>query len=116
MATNTAMTRATASAPRSGKLIASVFGKTIAQVRAITNKPVLLSETAVGPEAGRALKIPGLFAGMRQYKTLGLVWFDKDQNPSTTIYRQDWRLEGNQAAVAAFRVAESQALNTSGGT
>ena len=28
----------------------SVFGKTIAQVRAITNKPVLLSETAVGPE------------------------------------------------------------------
>ncbi len=55
---------------------ASVFGQTIAQVRAFTRKPVLLSETAVGPQAGQAAKIGNLFAGMRQYQTLGLVWFD----------------------------------------
>ena len=61
----------------------SVFGKTIAQVRTITNKPVLLSETAVGPNPGQAAKIANLFAGMHQYGTLGLVWFDIAQNDGT---------------------------------
>jgi hypothetical protein len=79
----------------------SVFGKTIAQVRAITDQPVLLSETAVGPEAGQAVKIPSLFAGMRQYDTLGLVWFDIAQDNG--IYHQDWHIEDNPAAEAAFR-------------
>jgi hypothetical protein len=79
----------------------SVFGKTIGQVRAFAGKPVLLSETAVGPEAGQALKIPGLFAGMRRYGTLGLVWFDVAQNDG--LYHQDWRIEGSAAAEAAFR-------------
>ena len=45
-------------------------------MRRFTDKPVLLSETAVGPIAGRAVKIPDLFRGMRRYNTLGLVWFD----------------------------------------
>ena len=79
----------------------SVFGKTIAQVRLLTHKPVLLSETAVGPGAGQPEKIGELFAGIRQYQTLGLVWFDIAQNDG--IYHQDWRIENNPAAVAAFR-------------
>ena len=83
----------------------SVFGKTIAQVRLFTGKPVLLSETAVGPAAGQAAKIPDLFAGMRQYGTLGLVWFDIAQNDG--IYHQDWHIEDNPAAEAAFRRAAS---------
>ena len=58
---------------------ASVFGTTIDQVRAFTGKPILLSETAVGPDAGQFVKIQDLFHGMATYKTLGLVWFDKDQ-------------------------------------
>jgi hypothetical protein len=86
---------------RPSDTFASVFGKTIVQVRAITNKPVLLSETAVGPEAGQAAKIPGLFAGMRQYQTLGLVWFDIAQDNG--LYHQDWRIEDSPAAEAAFR-------------
>jgi hypothetical protein len=44
-----------------------IFGETIAQVRGFTGLPVLLSEVAVGSEAGQARKIPDLFAGMRQY-------------------------------------------------
>jgi Glycosyl hydrolase family 26 len=84
---------------------ASVFGKTIAQVRMFTGQPVLLSETAVGPEAGQSTKIPGLFAGMRQYGTLGLVWFDIAQDDG--IYHQDWHIEDHPAAVAAFRQAAS---------
>ena len=79
----------------------SIFGKTIAQVRAFTGLPVLLSEVSVGPEAGQARKIADLFAGMRQYGTLGLVWFDIAQHQG--LYHQDWRIEDNPAAVAAFR-------------
>jgi hypothetical protein len=84
----------------------SVFGKTIAQVRAITNKPVLLSETAVGPGAGQAAKIANLFHGMRQYGTLGLVWFDIKQDDG--LYHQDWRLEDSPPAQAAFRLGASR--------
>ena len=83
----------------------SVFGATVAQVRLFTGKPILLSEAAIGPAAGQAAKIPGLFTGMRQYGTLGLVWFDIAQNDG--VYHQDWHLEDNPAAVSAFRHAAS---------
>ena len=66
---------------------ASVFGQTINQVRAFTSKPVLLSETAVGPDAGQFAKIQDLFHGMAAYKTLGLVWFDKAQHGSGSTTR-----------------------------
>jgi hypothetical protein len=85
---------------------ASVFGKTIAQVRAITSKPVLLSETAVGPGAGQPGKIANLFAGMREYGTLGLVWFDIAQDDG--LYHQDWRIENSPAAQAAFRAGAAR--------
>jgi mannan endo-1,4-beta-mannosidase len=81
---------------------ANVFGTTIDQVRQFTDKPVLLSETAVGPDAGQAEKIPDLFAGIREYKVLGLVWFDKDQHGG--ILHQDWRIEGNQIAEYAIQL------------
>ena len=67
---------------RPSDTFASVFGRTITQVRAFTSKPVLLSETAVGPDAGQFAKIQDLFHGMATYKTLGLVWFDKTQHGS----------------------------------
>jgi mannan endo-1,4-beta-mannosidase len=86
---------------RPSDTFASVFGTTIAQARMFTDRPVLLSETAVGPEAGQAAKIPGLFAGMRQYGTLGLVWFDIAQDDG--IYHQNWHIKDNSAAEAAFR-------------
>jgi glycosyl hydrolase family 26 len=90
---------------RPSDTFASVFGTTIVQVRAFTSKPVLLSETAVGPAAGQFAKIGNLFAGMRRYQALGLVWFDKSQHGS--IYRQNWRIEGNAPAQAAFRLGLS---------
>jgi Glycosyl hydrolase family 26 len=85
-----------------------VFGTTIDQVRDITNKPILLSETAVGPEAGQAAKIPDLFQGMARSKALGLIWFDIAQDDG--IYHQDWRIEASQAAEQAFRLAVRQDL------
>jgi mannan endo-1,4-beta-mannosidase len=93
---------------RSSDTFASVFGTTITQVRAFTNDPVLLSETAVGPAAGQFVKIQDLFHGMAAYKTLGLVWFDKTQHGS--LYRQDWRLEDNPQAVISFRLGVRQEL------
>jgi mannan endo-1,4-beta-mannosidase len=83
----------------------SIFGRTIAQVRAFTLKPVLLSETAVGPDAGQSTKIANLFNGMHQYDTLGLVWFDIRQENG--IYHQDWHIEDSHAAEMTFRHAAS---------
>ena len=85
---------------RSSDTFNSVFGQTIQQVRKFTNQPVLLSETAVGPAAEQFIKIPQLFSGMVRYRTLGLVWFDKNQHAG--IYHQDWRIEDNQNAEDAF--------------
>jgi mannan endo-1,4-beta-mannosidase len=87
---------------RHSDTFAAVFGKTITQVRSFTGKPVLLSETAVGPEAGQFAKIQDLFHGMAKYKTLGLVWFDKPQHGG--IYHQDWRIEDNVQAEISFRL------------
>jgi mannan endo-1,4-beta-mannosidase len=81
---------------------ARVFAKTIDQVRSLTSKPVLLSETAVGPRANQYFGIQNLFAGMRHYNTLGLVWFDKKQDNG--VYHQDWRIEDDPLAVAAFKL------------
>ena len=70
-------------------------------MRTFTHKPVLLSETAVGPAAGQSAKIPDLFAGMHQIQTIGLVWFDIAQHNG--LYHQDWRIENSPSAEAAFR-------------
>jgi hypothetical protein len=45
--------------------------------------------------------LPSLFAGIRRYHLIGLVWFDAAQHSGP--YHQDWQLEGHPAAVAAFR-------------
>jgi hypothetical protein len=93
---------------RPSDTFASVFGKTITQVRTFTSKPVLLSEIAVGPAAGQFPKIQDLFHGMAKYKTLGLVWFDKAQHGS--IFHQDWRLADNPIAQISFRLGVRQEL------
>ena len=75
----------------------SLFGPTIATVRAVTGDPILIAETAVVPAADQPAKIADLFAGIRQYGLLGFVWFDADRDG-------DWRIS-SPAAFAAFRRA-----------
>jgi len=82
-----------------------LFGPSIAAIRNITHKPLLIAETAVGPLAGQAAKIPNLFAGVRTHHLLGFVWFDKAQNSG--LYHQNWRIDDVPAALAAFRRAAS---------
>jgi mannan endo-1,4-beta-mannosidase len=81
----------------------SQFVPTITTIRQFTRKPILIGETAVGPQAGQATGIPDLFAGVRHYHLLGLVWFDVAQHGS--VFKQDWRLEGKPAVAATFREA-----------
>lgn len=96
---------------RPSDTFSSAFGHTIDEVQAFTHKPVLLSETAVGPAAGQFAKIGNLFDGMHRAKTLGLLWFDEDQRGSIdrqdqrgSIYHQDWRIEDSRGAQVAFRL------------
>jgi mannan endo-1,4-beta-mannosidase len=80
-----------------------VFGSTIRQVRAITGKPILLSETAVSPQLNQFAKIADLFNNVRSQNVLGLVWFNVDQ-PANGPYQQDWQIASNSKAQAAFRI------------
>jgi hypothetical protein len=89
---------------RPSDTFATVFGPTISHVRLITNKPILLSETAVAPGTRQFAKINNLFDGMRRYKTLGLVWFDIAQ--AGDVLHQDWRIEGTSSS-SAFRLGVS---------
>jgi mannan endo-1,4-beta-mannosidase len=89
---------------------ASIFGKTINQVRGFTSKPVLLSETAVGPASNPVSNILNLFKGMLAYRTLGLVWFDKDQQGEGGIDHQDWRIENDPLAQPSFQLGISDEL------
>src|SRR6202044_526006 len=80
-----------------------VFGAVLSEVQGL-GKPVIISETAVGPGTGNQVSgIDNLFAGLRASKLLGLIWFDKAQDSGQ--YKQDWRLEGSSALVPAFRRA-----------
>jgi hypothetical protein len=82
----------------------NTFQPMITDIRMLTGKPILLSETAVGPIAG-VNKIPDLYAGIAKDHLLGLVYFDVTQHDGT--YHQNWRLEDNPAALAAFRRANT---------
>lgn len=91
----------------------SVFAQTIKQVREFTDKPILLSETAVALRANQYANILDLFNGMAHYDTLGLVWFDKDQSQLAVSHgdprnvHEDWRIEDNRLAEQAFRLGVS---------
>jgi mannan endo-1,4-beta-mannosidase len=91
-----------------GDNFAKVFGTTIEQVHSFTTRPVLLAETAVGPRAGQFTKILDLFRGMATYKTLGLVWFNIDQDAG--VYHQDWQIQANSLATTAFRLGVREDL------
>jgi mannan endo-1,4-beta-mannosidase len=81
----------------------SVFGPTLTELRTFTNAPVMISEAGIGPNPSRESQISGLFAGALANHIGAVVWFDEDQHDG--IYHQDWKLEGDSAALAAFKAA-----------
>ena len=90
----------------------SVFGSTIADIRAISSAPLLIAETAVGTTTDRESQIDALFAGVRAARLAGVVWFDAAQHAG--LYHQDWRLEDDADACAAFTAAVTAYLGAGG--
>ncbi len=90
----------------------SVLGSTIAAIRSISSAPLLIAETAVGTTANRESQIRALFAGVASARLAGVVWFDEAQHAG--IYHQDWRLEDDPSAQAAFTAAVATYLGAGG--
>jgi mannan endo-1,4-beta-mannosidase len=84
-----------------GQTFAEQFAETIAAVRAVTDAPVLIAETATAGAGAQARAIRELIASVKSYYLAGFIWFDIAQHGGAS--RQDWRLEGHPAAIAAFR-------------
>lgn len=78
---------------------ATVFVPTIEQIRAVTDKPILINETGIGQANSQVRSIPGLVQGARDYHLAGLIYFNEDQN--TDQYHQNWAL--TPAGLAALR-------------
>jgi hypothetical protein len=74
----------------------TLFAGSFRALRKLTHKPVLIGETAAGAGPEQAAQIRTLFAGLTRPHLIGAVWFEGTG-------RQDWRLAGHPAAIAAFR-------------
>jgi hypothetical protein len=75
---------------------------TIDEIRRFASRPMIVGETGIAPGQNRAGQLANLFAGLKAEHLEGIVYFDADQHGGQ--YAQDWRLEGNRAALQAFRV------------
>lgn len=80
---------------------ATVFVPTIEQIRAVTDKPILINETGIGQANSQVRSIPGLVQGARDYHLAGLIYFNEDQD--TDQYHQNWAL--TPAGLAALRAS-----------
>ena len=88
---------------RAADTFGGVFGSTIADIRTFSSAPLLIAETAVGTTTDRESQIDALLAGVRAERLAGVVWFDEAQHAG--LYHQDWRLEDDPYALAAFTAA-----------
>jgi len=81
-----------------GQNFDDVFGFQLRDLRRMTSKPIYLAETGVGDGTREVRQVMNLFAGLRRWRLIGLVWFDLNRKNS-------WSLEGKPVKDAAFRRA-----------
>lgn len=74
-----------------GQNFAEVFQSALADIRSVADKPIFIAETGVAPGLTAPEKITQLFAGMRQYRLQGVIWFEQSA-------KKPWPLEGRPAA------------------
>jgi hypothetical protein len=85
----------------------SIFKYPLRALRRIADKPVLIAETAAAQGPRQARQIRSLFSGIRRTGVIGAVWFESNNSH----VRENWLIEGQRAAIAAFRAgAKSLAL------
>jgi hypothetical protein len=70
-----------------GEDFSRVMTPTLRLIRTMTRKPVLLTETAVYPNAARALQLRELFTGIARDHLLGFIYFDANA-------KRKWSLHG----------------------
>lgn len=69
----------------------SLFSPTIVDMRTLSGTdPLLITETAVAPRAGKLAGLKEIIAGVSEYDLAGFIWFDVRQQGGTR--HQDWRL------------------------
>ncbi len=78
-----------------------VIAPTLAEIRQLTSKPVIISETGIAPEAGKVATLKQLFTDIRVNDLLGFIYFDGNQQQDAD-YHYRWRLEDSQAAVDEY--------------
>jgi hypothetical protein len=76
----------------------SLFNYSLRALHGIAHKPVLIAETGAAQGPLQAQQIHSLFSGLRRRGLIGAVYFD-----SKVRVRENWQIEGNPAAIAAFR-------------
>ena len=75
----------------------SIFGSTIAEVRAVSSRPVILSEVGSAEAGGsKGRWIAELFEYVDRDDIRSVVWFELDKET-------DWRIRSSPEAVEAFR-------------
>jgi Glycosyl hydrolase family 26 len=79
----------------------SVFAPTIKQLRQITTKPLLISETAASTQAGQTRAVAALTEGIAQNKLSGFIWFDINQGTGK-LGHDNWSLTDTPAALAEY--------------
>ena len=78
----------------------SVFGETLSQIRAVTDKPILINETGIGQVNDQVRAIPGLVQGVLDDHLAGFIYFNENQGTSS-LYHQNWAL--TPAGMTALR-------------
>lgn len=84
----------------------AIFGPTLAQVAAITRRPLMLGEVASSEAGGdKASWIADFFAAMRRRPEIrAFVWFDHDKET-------DWRITSSETARSAFAAGVADACS-----
>jgi hypothetical protein len=92
-----------------GDTFKAIFGSTLKYLKQkAPDARVMIGETAVSPKVHREkADLQSLFAGIRQYKLDGLIWFDANQLkrsavPGQRIFHQDFLLLGGSQAANLF--------------
>jgi mannan endo-1,4-beta-mannosidase len=81
----------------------NLFVPTIRRMRRLSSDPILITETAGGPTAGKLRAVREIVAGVARYHLAGFIWFDIAQQGNST--HQNWLIETNPQALAAYRQA-----------
>ncbi len=89
---------------------ANVFGPSYDALTKLTDKPVMIAETASaeagGSKAAWIRAIPGVLQS-RMPRVRALIWFDRDKET-------DWQIASSPASEAAFRAVASSSLLSGG--